>query len=47
LRYLRAEARRVCAERWPVIESVACALLAAEVLDADAFGRIYTPPTEE
>lgn len=44
LNWMRAEARRACAERWPVIESVASALLAAETLDGDALEALYTPP---
>lgn len=46
LRWLRAEARRVVSDRWPLITSVADALLRHQVLDADAFGRIYQPPKE-
>ena len=46
LGWMRAEARRACSERWPVIESVASALLAAETLDAEGFGAIYQPPNE-
>lgn len=43
LGWMRAESRRACADRWPVIESVASALLAAETLDGPAVEALYNP----